>query len=150
MVAGSRRSCRDHFSGCLNPRRRSFLKNDFALPATFVKLLPTSSQHYAYNLNERTRMIAKDAYREKMAAQIEEQEAKLAQLKARAKQAVADGKIAAGQEIEAAEAKLAAARARLKELSEAGDDAWETFKDGCDEAWNSFSAACRRAVENFK
>lgn len=95
-------------------------------------------------------MNTQDAYREKMAAQIEEQEAKLAQLKARAKQAVADGKIALGGEIEAAEAKLTVARARLKELSEAGNDAWETFKDGCDEAWHSFSAACRRAVDKFK
>lgn len=95
-------------------------------------------------------MNTKDAYREKMTAQIEEQEARLAQLKARAKQAVADGKITLGGEIEAAEAKLTVARARLKELSEAGDDAWETFKDGCDEAWNSFSDACRRAMDKLK
>ena len=59
-------------------------------------------------------MSLKDAYREKMEAQIEEQRARLELLKAKAKRAVADVKIMAYEEIGDADAKLDALKAKLQ------------------------------------
>jgi chromosome segregation ATPase len=95
-------------------------------------------------------MSTREAYRDKLAAQIEEQRAKIDLMKARAKQALADGKIDASQEIDVAEQKLDAAKAKLHELGSASDEAWESLKGGCEEAWSSFKEAWGKAVDKFK
>jgi len=79
-------------------------------------------------------MSLKNAYREKMEAQIEEERARLELLKARAKQAVADGKIMAYEELADADEKLAAAKGKLKELAAAGEGAFDEMKAGVERA----------------
>ena len=95
-------------------------------------------------------MSVRDEYRKKFEAQIEEQVARLAVLKARAKQTVADGKIMAYEELAEADRKLTAARARLAELSSASEGAWETMKGGVEQAWNALAEACKKASAQFK
>lgn len=95
-------------------------------------------------------MSLRDAYRQKMEAQIEEQCARLELLKARAKRAVADGKIMAYEELADAEGKLASTKARLKELGAASEGAWEEMKSGVEGAWASLKAAGEKAADKFK
>ena len=94
-------------------------------------------------------MSLRDAYRQRFEAQIEEQRANLAVLKARAKRVAADGKIMAYEEIDTAEAKLAAAKGRLKELATSSDHAWEEMKGGMEKAWNELSTASKKAAAKF-
>lgn len=95
-------------------------------------------------------MSLKNAYRERMEAQLEEQRARLELLKARAKRAVADGKIMAYEEIADADRKLDALKARLKELGAASEGAFEEMKAGVESAWSSLSESCGKAAAKFK
>ena len=94
-------------------------------------------------------MSLRDAYREKFEAQVEEQKARIDLLKARARKAVADGKIMAYEEIADAEQKIGHMRTKLKELSDAGEGAWEEMKGGVEKAWSDLSDSCKKAVAKF-
>jgi hypothetical protein len=95
-------------------------------------------------------MSLKNAYREKMEAQLEEQRARLELLKARAKVAIADGKIMAYEELADADQKLAALKVKLKNLADAGGDAWQEMKSGVEQAWSDLSEASKNAAKKFK
>jgi predicted kinase len=95
-------------------------------------------------------MSLKNAYREKMEAQLEEQRARLELLKARAKVAIADGKIMAYEELADADQKLAALKVKLKNLADAGGDAWQEMKSGVEKAWGDLSESCKKAAQKFK
>jgi hypothetical protein len=95
-------------------------------------------------------MSLRDAYREKFEAQVEEQRARLELLKAKAKRAVAEGKILAYEEIGDAEQKLAAITTKLKALGTASEGAWETMKDGIEKAWADLTDSCKKAAAKFK
>jgi chromosome segregation ATPase len=95
-------------------------------------------------------MSLKDAYRKKIEAQVEEQVARLAVLKARAKQALADGQILAYEELADAETKLTALKSKLKDLGAASEGAWETMKSGVDQARRDLSDSCRKAADKFR
>lgn len=85
-----------------------------------------------------------------MEAKLEEERAHLDLLKARAKRAVADGKIMAYEELADAEGKLEAVKSKLKELGAATEGAFEEMKTGVETAWDSLKQASTRAVEKFK
>lgn len=70
-------------------------------------------------------MSKKDAYVQKAQAKIDEQSAKLDQLKAQFKGEVSDKKIDAYEKIEKLEAKLSAAKSRLAEIIDSAEGAWE-------------------------
>ena len=95
-------------------------------------------------------MSLKDAYREKIEAQIEEQQAHLALLKAKAKHAAADVKIMAYEEIGDADAKLDAVKAKLKELGNTSGEAWKEMKAGVEKAWNDLAESSKKAANLFK
>ena len=95
-------------------------------------------------------MSLKDAYRERMAAQIEEQRAQLLLLKAKAKRAVADGKIMAYEELPQLEAKLEAAASKLKELSKASEGAVKEVRKGVEKAVTDLVKASKKAAGKFK
>jgi len=94
-------------------------------------------------------MSLRDAYRQKMEAQIEEQRAHLELLKAKAKRAVADGKIMAYEELADAETKLASAKAKLKELGAASESAFGELKSGVESAWTALTDSCKKAADKF-
>jgi predicted nuclease with TOPRIM domain len=74
-------------------------------------------------------MSKKDAYIEKAQAKIDEQSAKLDQLKAQFKGHVSDKKIDAYEKIEKLELKLDAAKSRLAEIIGSAEDKWEDLAD---------------------
>jgi len=92
----------------------------------------------------------KKAYKQKMEAELELAQAKLAEFKAQAKSAAADTQIKHAKQVEELEEKVGDTKAKLNELAEASDDVWEKFKDGVESSWKSLSAAIRNTAAKFK
>ncbi|MEJ2469867.1 MAG: coiled coil domain-containing protein [Desulfuromonadales bacterium] len=95
-------------------------------------------------------MSKKQAYEEKFKAQLNELNAKIDVLKAKAEQAEASAKADYYETIEDLEKKRSAAKGKLQELQHASDDAWEDLKDGMEASWSSFAAAVKSAVSRFQ
>lgn len=95
-------------------------------------------------------MEIKEAYKQKMRAQLNEWSAQIALLEAKADNA------GAGMEIKRAEAlselriKLAAATAKMHELEKSGAEAWEQVKDTADKVWDDLKAGLADAHSKFK
>lgn len=79
-------------------------------------------------------MGLKEAYQEKMEAQLKEWTAKLAEMKAKADQAGADAKVHLDQQIAHLRARKEAAQQKLNEIKAASADSWETLKTGTEKA----------------
>jgi len=90
------------------------------------------------------------AYEEKLDAQFEEWNAQIALLKAKADKAKADMKIKYYKNIEAVERKQEVAGTRLRELKNAGDEAWEELKTGAEKAWDEVKTAYHKTASKFK
>jgi DNA repair exonuclease SbcCD ATPase subunit len=94
-------------------------------------------------------MKLRDAYRQKIEAQIEELDARLAVLRAQAKRMSADAKIAAYEELAETDKKLTALKARLKAMRTASDKAWQEMKGGVETAWSDLHQAAKRALKHL-
>jgi cob(I)alamin adenosyltransferase len=95
-------------------------------------------------------MSTKEAYKQKIEADLELVQAKLAELKAQAKSFTADARIKYDKQVDELEQKLDAAQAKLKDLGEASEEAWEQLKDGMESARDALSAAVRDTRNKFK
>ena len=95
-------------------------------------------------------MSTKEAYKQKMEAELELAQAKLAEFKAQAKSSAADVRIKYAKQVDELEQKVDATKGKLKELGEASDDAWEQIKVGVESAWGALSAAIQNAAAKFK
>jgi uncharacterized coiled-coil DUF342 family protein len=95
-------------------------------------------------------MGLKEAYHEKLEAQLREWNAKLDQLKARADGAEASVKLEYYKQIESIKAKADVLQAKLKELQESSGEAWESLKGGVERAWTDFKTAIEEATGKFK
>lgn len=90
------------------------------------------------------------AYEEKLEAQLEEWNAQIALLKAKADKAKADARIEYYKNIEALENKQQEAGTRLQAMKAAGDDAWEELKTGAEKTWDEVKAAYHNVVSKLK
>ena len=95
-------------------------------------------------------MSTKEAYQQKIKAELELAQAKLAELKAHAKSATADARIEYAKQVDELEQQVNAAKVKLKELGEASEDAWEQLKEGVESAWGALSTAVRNTVTKLK
>lgn len=95
-------------------------------------------------------MSLKEAYQEKMEAQLREWEADIARLRAKADQTKAEAKIEYYQQIEVLRTKKEAAHQKLQELRETSEDAWEELKAGIENAWDDLRHAVTNALAKFK
>lgn len=95
-------------------------------------------------------MSTKEAYMQKLRAQLDEWDAEMQKLKAKALKAKADLKIDYNEDIENMRAKREAARKKLDELGHSGDEAWEDLKEGIEKAWIDLGGAIKSAVSRFK
>jgi hypothetical protein len=95
-------------------------------------------------------MSTKEAYKQKIEAELELAQAKLAELKAKAKISTADARLKHAKQVGEIEQRVSATRAKLKELGEASEDAWEQLKGGVESAWAAPSVAIRNAAAKFK
>jgi hypothetical protein len=90
------------------------------------------------------------AYEEKLDAQLEEWNAQIALLKARADKAKAGAKIEYYKTIEALQRRQDEARAKLDELKAAGDETLEDLKTGAEKAWAEVKTAFHKATSTSK
>ena len=85
-------------------------------------------------------MNAKDAYKQKIEAELELVKANLEVLKAKAKSATADMRISYSKEIETIEANYAVVQKKLGKLGEVDEGAWEHLKKDIERSWDSLRA----------
>lgn len=95
-------------------------------------------------------MNKKQIYEEKLQAQLDEWNATIDTLKAKAAKEKAEAKLSYQETIEELQHKRAAAREKLQELQLAGDDAWEELKNGVQQAWSDLGDAVKAATSKFK
>ena len=95
-------------------------------------------------------MINKELYQRKMQAQLDEWKADVDKLKAKASRASADTQLKMNEQIKVLDNKIAEGKAKLSELSQAGEDAWESIREGVESAWDSLKSAVSDAAKKFK
>jgi hypothetical protein len=95
-------------------------------------------------------MSKKDAYKQKIEAELELVQVKLAEYKARSKIYAADVHIKYIEHVDELEHMYEATKTKLKNLDEAGEEKWEHFKDDVESAWNALSASVKDVAEKFK
>lgn len=95
-------------------------------------------------------MSKREAYKQKIQGELDLVLAKIIEFRGVATIAVADARIQATSTIEDLEKRLALTKAKLSELNHAGDDAWESVKDGVEKAWGDLRTAFGEAKERFQ
>jgi hypothetical protein len=97
------------------------------------------------DLDERRNLMGKkEAYQEKVQAQLREWKADIEKLMARADKAKAEGKIEFYKRAETLNAKYQAALKSSQEMKEAGEDKWEEFKAGVEAALEEVKDALKK------
>jgi len=95
-------------------------------------------------------MSTRDAYVEKFKAELDQWNADIDKLEAKARAAEADSKINYQKHLEELRARRDKAREKLEQVQSAGDEAWDDLKSGADEAWNAARDAVRSAMQRFQ
>lgn len=94
-------------------------------------------------------MKTKDAYKQKVEAELELVKANLDVLKAKAKSATADMRISSSQEIKTLEKNYAIVQVKLSELGEVGEGAWEHLKRDIENSWDSLRAYAKQTPDKI-
>lgn len=92
----------------------------------------------------------RDACLRKLKAELDEWNAKIDLLAAKADQAGADAKIGYQQRLEDLRAKRAEVKGKIAELQQAGEGAWEDLKHGLDNSWQILKTSFKRAKSEFE
>ncbi len=95
-------------------------------------------------------MSEKELYQQKKQAQLDEWEAEVDKLKAKASGASADAQLELNKEIEELEGKIEQGKSKLAELADASEGAWGSIKEGVESAWDSMKSSFRDATAKFK
>jgi chromosome segregation ATPase len=95
-------------------------------------------------------MSDRDQYIEKMKARLDEWNAELAKLEARARSAEADMRMQYDRQIEELRNRRDEAEKRFRELRAAGEESWERLRKGMETAWDEMSRAFRDAADRFR
>jgi predicted nucleic acid-binding Zn-ribbon protein len=94
-------------------------------------------------------MSDKELYRQKMQAELDQWQAEVDKLKARASGASAEAQLGMNKQIKALESNIEEGKAKLAEVAQASDAAWETLKEGFESAWGSVRVAFSEASSKF-
>ncbi|MCG6879073.1 MAG: hypothetical protein LJE96_08020 [Deltaproteobacteria bacterium] len=95
-------------------------------------------------------MSSKDAYVQKLHAKLDEWNAQIDKMKAKADQAEADSRIEYNKRIGELREKRSETKEKLEALREAGEGAWEDLKSGVQLAVESMEQALNSAKARFK
>ena len=95
-------------------------------------------------------MEIKDAYKQKMAAQLKEWTAQINLLEAKVGNAGADIKVKRAKQLHELRAKQRAASDKMKELEKASGEAWEQVKKTADKLWDDLKTGIADAHSKFK
>ena len=95
-------------------------------------------------------MSKRDAYVEKMKAQLDQWNAELDRLEARRAEAEADTRLEIERQLASLRSQRDETRTKLRELESASDAAFDDLRRGVDHAWDSMSQAFREAMSRFR
>lgn len=95
-------------------------------------------------------MSNREEYIRKMKAKLEEWNAEINTLNARAEKVTANVRNEYHEQITSLKTKQAAARQRIEELQQAGETAWEDLKSGVELAWTAMGEAIDSARSRFR
>ena len=95
-------------------------------------------------------MSEREAYVQKLKAQLDEWNAEIDTLEARARKAEGDARLRYEQQVTSLRQQQEDARARLARLQEASEDAWTQLKEGADRAWTDLKRGMEKATAAFK
>lgn len=95
-------------------------------------------------------MSTKEAYKQKISAELGLAQAKLIEFKAEAKNSAADVRVQYNEHLDELQKMVDTTKEKLKELDAAGEDAWEHLKAGVESAWESVGNAVQDTATKFK
>ncbi len=95
-------------------------------------------------------METKDAYKQKMEAQLKEWDAQVKLLAAKMESAGADAKLKYAQELEKLRATQHEAVDKMKELDNASIEAWDKLKESADKTWDDMKHSITNLFSKFK
>ncbi len=95
-------------------------------------------------------MATKQAYQQKLQAQLNEWDAKLDVLTAQSQKVSADLRITYENELAQLKAQRTGARKSLDELAQRGETAWEDMKAGTEKAWAEMGKTMETIASRFK
>jgi len=95
-------------------------------------------------------MNLQEAYKKKAETELELAQARVVEFRAKAKNLNAEMHLNYAKQLDDFEDRIGIAKSKLKELGEAGEDAWEKLKDGVESALRSSSASLRDIADKFK
>jgi predicted nucleic acid-binding Zn-ribbon protein len=95
-------------------------------------------------------MSTKDEFVRKMHAKLDQWNADIDALSAKAEHAEASARAEYHKQLEALRSKRDHARGKLSEVESASEGAWQDLKAGVELAWESVSEAVRSATARFK
>jgi uncharacterized coiled-coil DUF342 family protein len=95
-------------------------------------------------------MNNKDAYVQKLHAKIDEWNADIDKLRAKADQVEANSKIEYQKQVKALKSKRDEIKTKISELSDSGEEAWEDLKAGVDLARQAMNEAIKSAISRLK
>lgn len=94
-------------------------------------------------------MDDKDAFRQKLQAQLDQWKAEIDKLEAKASAASADARLKYQEELKELRARQEDAREKMEEFRKSSGEAWKDLADGMKSAWDDFGSAVRRAADRF-
>ena len=95
-------------------------------------------------------MDDRELYNKKMQARLDEWRAEIIRLKARGSGASADVQLDINRQVRLLEHNVEEGKAKLSELASAGEDAWESIKEGVESAWDSLKSGVADAAAKLK
>ena len=95
-------------------------------------------------------MGAKEAYQQKLDAQLKIWNAEIDKWEAKAERTAAEAKIQYFESLEAVKGKRHVFGEKLHQAREASAEAWEGLKAGVEAAWEEFKTAYEKAAAKFK
>jgi hypothetical protein len=102
------------------------------------------------NLNKESHMEIREAYKQKLSAQLKEWSAQIDLLEARVENSGADIKLKHAEQLQELRAKQRAASGKMQELGKSGGAAWEQVKITADKIWDDLKAGVADAQSKFK
>ncbi len=92
----------------------------------------------------------KEAYRQKMQAELDQYRARIEMLRAQAAEAGADARIEYEKHLDELEGRRKEMEAKLEKLSASGEEAFSDMKKGVASAWQELGRAVDEAASRFK
>ena len=95
-------------------------------------------------------MSTRDAYVQKLKAQIDDWNADITKLEAKAGLAAADMRVKYEQSLDSLRAERDKVDHKIEQIQESSEDAWEEFKDNAEDLWERTKAAFAAAKAEFE